>query len=1165
MYPVFDFNRSYELQILDNQNINSNSRCVFNTFKNLKNKGLSDDDKTNTDESTFELSMTEDKKLNFHYKLNSDPDTIKTQELTDTNVYDNNLGIVWDFPEVFLNEIRESLHDKKSIRNGIIDSNKIFIKYLFILLNFKTSNIDIADYIKNIVTNIHNIKVDQEFEFTEDLTNMEKLFIFKSNFIRNNAVNNLKYMNVKNISKLIITQISSISNICSTFSKIILVYKEILINLYTQFINKTNTGNVSNSEIVQMAYLLANVEFGISKGIRLLYNSFCDKYKEISNLFPITTFEMLINTVLECYKHDYVFMNNDTIKNWYTAFSDTKRLWSNENMEGKNTVIERKFKLFVDSMNLQNINTEALIPQFPIHVNCYKFKFSRAKQIFDYVNSPVLFSTYARIKPIENTMKVFDNRENFNVMRRHKSELNFEDFESYYIPIEIYENFIKFLMNLLNGTFIDTNEIVNNLFASNVNEQQTINLINDNADFKNLIIRLQKISVTLLKYMSVFDINCMNFIDSITNKRNITYHPINTVINNLMMNEKFVEYIRKLIEDFCEIIILNQDKLVLKPMFRDTIIMLNLKLKPTAKVDEKSICYLRFALSYLIVNNGFYYDKIRKINNYKFMNFRPGNYDRNSVFAQNVTGPTATFMNEVDTDVDSDYETEFLNNIPIEDYDDEYGTKLNLTIKELCEFLRYFNIKQLYKLLFDINADNFNALNYAPLVCMLDSKNVIDTFYKPKHLSNFVDNFVSDNGYTLDPTFMFKIDDLNKNHQLKTDYSTTAMLNELVMKHTESNDQISGLMFFDIEDIKKDGNFFYSDIDAYINLLIDDIVDNFIGDYTIYDNGVQVVNTTREELKNICRNYYVVTSNCASKHGISYHAYLPIWCKYASLRKFIQKRKLEQERLTNEPGSVSHNRYSVYNFVDELVYSDYMANIRMMFYGKGVNNLNFKSLSKTELENSERRSIFENDTMLNFAVSINQNYNKYNKQVIAKHNKDEIVEKIINSECAKVLSKNKQYQFDNLGINFRIIEADNYEDSIAIGKKMLGMPIALLHRKLLKPVLESVNIVNKRNNFHIFFRVGKKLQGSEDSIKTALKYTFIGIKPDSYISVNEVNNDILPLADVIRQENTQEKMNQIRNMEQLRNMSLNPYAEDNERDYENHEDIRYYTVKKQRE
>ena len=73
--------------------------------------------------------------------------------------------------------------------------------------------------------------------------------------------------------------------------------------------------------------------------------------------------------------------------------------------------------------------------------------------------------------------------------------------------------------------------------------------IKGNIDFKNLIIRLQKISVTLLKYMSVFDINCINFIDSIANKRKIIYHPINTVINNLMTNEKSVEYIRKLIEE----------------------------------------------------------------------------------------------------------------------------------------------------------------------------------------------------------------------------------------------------------------------------------------------------------------------------------------------------------------------------------------------------------------------------------------------------------------------------------------------------------------------------------------------------------------------------------------------------------------------------------------
>ena len=76
-----------------------------------------------------------------------------------------------------------------------------------------------------------------------------------------------------------------------------------------------------------------------------------------------------------------------------------------------------------------------------------------------------------------------------------------------------------------------------------------------------------------------------------------------------MTNEKFVEYIRKLIEDLCAIIVLHQDNLVLKPMFRDTIIMLNLKLKSTAKPDEKSMCYLRFALSYLIISNEFYYDK----------------------------------------------------------------------------------------------------------------------------------------------------------------------------------------------------------------------------------------------------------------------------------------------------------------------------------------------------------------------------------------------------------------------------------------------------------------------------------------------------------------------------------------------------------------------------
>ena len=69
------------------------------------------------------------------------------------------------------------------------------------------------------------------------------------------------------------------------------------------------------------------------------------------------------------------------------------------------------------------------------------------------------------------------------------------------------------------------------------------------------------------------------------------------------------ETIRKLIEDLCEFIVLNRDDLVLKPMFRDTIIMLNLKLRPTTKPDEKSMCYLRFALSYLIISNEFYYDK----------------------------------------------------------------------------------------------------------------------------------------------------------------------------------------------------------------------------------------------------------------------------------------------------------------------------------------------------------------------------------------------------------------------------------------------------------------------------------------------------------------------------------------------------------------------------
>lgn len=1137
LYPVFNFNKSFKTQFLENK-IENNTKFIFNTLKSLKNKGIEEKHREQVNEDDLQLKQ-EDDKIKLQYKINDRP---IENELTNSN-QTSAIDIAWNIPENDLAVIDSN----KTIYEQIDEINKKFATYLFDMIDSTTSKIDIADFIKNIMSNYNFLNSIQEFEFTEDLTNFEKLFIIKTNFIRNKAINRYKAISAKETSKVIISTVSSIPQIASSFEEVLKTYKDILINLYSNFINILgNTKTKSSVDVVKMSYILANVEIGIAKGINSLYPDFCIKYQQLQKLIPQATFETLIYTVFECFKHDEIFENKGLFKGWYNEFNKTKTQWTNQELEGKSTVIEREFKLFIDTITLQSVNNETKIPQFPIHVNCFKFKFLKDKQIIDYINSPAFYITYSKILPKENVINVFDNRENFNEIIKSGTELKVQDLKPYYIPIEIYENFIKFLIDLIDGSFIDTEEICKKLFCIYVDEcvdergisevgevvennisdisevvedeneqvSKTLDFIDSKENIKTVIINLQKISATFLKCIYPFTISCLNFIDNIVNKREINNTGIYKAICNVMNNKNIANIIKTNVLELStalkDFIATENIKLKLKPILRDTIIILTLHLNENKEKPSNNDENLLIALSYLIKDNKYYYSKL-------------GNYRMNPEIddAENI--------NEIET---------FLNKDTTKN--DVYAES-NYNIYNLYLILKHFNTLDLYKLLFDTDTNIFESLKYNPLVCMLNKDNIISTFYKEKHLENFKGNF--DEHGLLNPRFMFEIEEINKRHELKTDYSTTSMLNELVFKHSNTEDKICGLMFFDIEDIEK-GKFFYSDIDCYMNLLIDDIVDNFIKDFEIYSNGDLVEDVDKTFIKNICRAYYVVTANCASKHGISYHAYLPIWCRYADLRKFIQKRKAEHQQILENT-----NRYCVYDFVDELVYGDYVSNIRMMFYGKGVNNMNFKSINKNELENSERKSIFENETMLNFAESITNNYNKYNKFMLNQENLDLNVESIINAESTKVIIS-KINNNNNLEINNIEFSKDKYEKTIAIGKKMLGMPLALLHRNLLKH-FESINVVNKRNNVHLFFRTGNMLY----NIKDALAYTFIGIKPEIYVEVKTSNDVYMTLENVLRNDTNDRRL--LEPMERLRDRSE---GEINTRDYENGVDIRYYTV-----
>lgn len=368
------------------------------------------------------------------------------------------------------------------------------------------------------------------------------------------------------------------------------------------------------------------------------------------------------------------------------------------------------------------------------------------------------------------------------------------------------------------------------------------------------------------------------------------------------------------------------------------------------------------------------------------------------------------------------------------------------------QFTKHWITQLIDKQIYDID----NSKEYQNGI--INDNNVLNELFSESYMNNFNNNFIEKDGQIIiNPNFAYELKKYTPNFptysiSMITEFKNPLRQNQLMFGVSENLENNIGRMFFDIEDIHKDGKHYYNDIIPYINMLIDDICES--------SNG------TQEEIKimkNKCKKEFIVTTNTASAHGISYHVYLPLSCNFKKLKKFLNRR-IQESELTKKDKQNDH----VYKYVDPLVYGKYITHLRMPFYGKGNLKLEYYNKFDEFTSNSNIKELITMEEWLHIITKVNQN------ELLVKHefDKNNLIYQFLNEIDLKYMNdilEKRLKQFTDNCLNLL-----DYLDLDIIYKQRNLILLDMLKNLLTSNYIQT-RILSDKKNIHVIYKIGTNL------------------------------------------------------------------------------------------
>ena len=428
--------------------------------------------------------------------------------------------------------------------------------------------------------------------------------------------------------------------------------------------------------------------------------------------------------------------------------------------------------------------------------------------------------------------------------------------------------------------------------------------------------------------------------------------------------------------------------------------------------------------------------------------------------------------------------TPFKNNFNMKSFFDKEGELPNYNIYSnvLTKLQPEFKMNLIKK--YNITEDNFEQIIYFILDCfsnqsskhwitqliekqiydidiskeyqngIINTDTVLNELFNESYMNNFNDNFIqNDNQTVINPNFAYELKNYTSNFptycvSMITEFKNPLRQNRLFFKTDNTINNVVGRMFFDIEDIHKDGKHYYNDIIPYINMLIDDICESSAG-----------TKNEIEMMKNKCKKEFIITTNTASAHGISYHVYLPLSCNFKKLKKFLNRRIKESEVTQNDK-----KNDNVYKYVDPLVYGKYVTHLRMPFYGKGNLKLEHNNKFDEFTSNSNIKELITIEEWLHIITKLNQN----DLLVKSEFDKNNLMYQFLNEDDLKFMNEalNKGLkQFTDVCLNHL-----DYLDLNIIYKQRNLILLDML-KNLLTSNYTQTRILSDKKNMHVIYKM----------------------------------------------------------------------------------------------
>lgn len=781
-----------------------------------------------------------------------------------------------------------------------------------------------------------------------------------------------------------------------------------------------DTNQKSLLKAIFMKYIKENIKFVLTQNIqKKIYNNYANKtHKEqekikcFNSFFLLGINQLICETCFNLMEYYYYMIAGDfNINNYNDGITKIYNEW---NKDGN--FFERQFNLNGNTITAKYSIEYFKLPTSFLFDMVHKFNLETSEEINTLIKSPLILSiinNYNRLyNQTKNNIKILENnvyvsKDNFNLVT-------------------------QFLINeiLLQNRAENYFEIINNIQNVDLNSiNQDIIQINSESEYLNAS------KLILLWFILIYERIIISRVDKIRPHENFTKYYLKIINNKPIIHQITQEALHEIYNKILNIITKIQLKnLKLHHEVSLFIIFYWLFVNDFTKFEEKDIIDFQIFIEAIFILTPF-----------------KKNFNRTSFYDERDIIPNYNSYSDVISKIQPDFKTNLLQKYEISE--ENFTEIINFVLECFSNQSDKYLITQLIeKQIYDID----NSIKYQNGIINTDM--VLNELFDESYMNNFNDNFMQKDGQTIiNPNFAYELKQYTPNFptyciSMITEFKNPSRQNRLLVNKENNLKKNIGRMFFDIEDIHKDGKHYYNDIIPYINMLIDDICESSAGTQEEIEN-----------MKNKCKKEFIITTNTASAHGISYHVYLPLSCNFKKLKKFLNLRKHELELVPNDK-----TKDNVYKYVDPLVYGKYVTHLRMPFYGKG--NLKLEQPNKFDefTSNSNIKELITMEEWLHIIQKLSQN----DLYIKPEFNKNNLIYQILNENNLKQINelfRTALKQWTDICLkNLDLLDLN-------IIYKQRNLILLEMLKNLLTSNYTQTRILSDKKNIHVIYKIGTGL------------------------------------------------------------------------------------------